>query len=319
MSTIQLSIVVPVYNAAPFIEQTLGVLVDQLGTDAPCVEVIVVDDGSQDATRSIIERCFAAALKSGAVKLLVQPNRGVSAARNLGIDQARGAFISFVDADDYVLPGYIPTLLVALGSGADIVEFGLRTFVESVGETAAGTTLYSNSRFGHHPVSAVIDHVFGVARWYSWTRAFRAALFDGIRFPVGVRFCEDLMTLPDLYEKARTVLALSDALYAYRSNPVSATYNVRPDYVPNLHAYYETIPRERLRRHDYLRMAVAYSIYSCQRKAGELTPLPATMASDMRRMRLRPSVYRHIPPRRIAIQLYPAVFNALQRVAKVFR
>ena len=322
MSAIKLSIIVPVYNAAPFIEQTLGTLVAQLGTDfehSPCVEVIVIDDGSQDASRSIIEERFSPVIETGALKFHVQANQGVSAARNAGIALAQGQFIGFVDADDYVLPGYIPTLLLALESGADIVEFGLKTFVSSLDEARAGKTLYSNRRFGLHPVAAVVDHVFGVARWYSCTRVFRASLFDGIRFPVGVRFCEDLMTLPDLYEKARTVLALPDALYAYRSNPASATFNVRPDYIPNLQAYYDTIPAGRLRRHNFLRMAVAYSVYSCLRKSSKQTVLPPTMARDMRRMRFSPAVYRHIDPRRIVIQLYPTAFGMLQRVVRVFR
>lgn len=316
MSMKTLSVIVPVYNGASYIRESLGSLIDQANGD---VEVIVVDDGSLDETSPIIRQCFAAALDNGTLRLLEQANQGVSEARNHGLDQAKGRFIGFMDADDFVLPGYVLKIIESIRLDVDVIEFGFRTFVNSVDECRVGKTLYSNDRFGVNDMPDVIDRAYGLSRWYPWSRVFRASLFDGIRFPVGVRFCEDLMTIPLLYEKSTRQLGLSEALYGYRTNPSSATFNVRPDYVGNLEQFYRRIPRQRLARHDYLRMSVAYAIHSCKAKAGDESALPAEMADDMRRLRFSPSVYRHVQPRRIALQLYPSTYKLIQRLARVFR
>lgn len=315
MST-TLSIIVPVYNGATYIKESVGSLLDQL---TPELEVIVVNDGSLDETSRILNEGFGQYIESGQLKLIEQENQGVSAARNHGLDLANGRYIGFVDSDDHILPGYVQKILDHTRSGTDIVEFGFRTFVTSPDEALLGKIHYSNDRFGIHQTSDVANRVYGLARWYPWTRVFRASLFDGIRFPVSVRFCEDLMTIPFLYEKSRTVLGLQDALYGYRENPAGATLNIRSDYVPNLERFYASIPAQKTTRNDYLRMAVAYAIYSCQTKAGEKPELSSNMVMDMRRLRYLPSIYRDINPRRIAMQLYPSSYQLAKRFARLFR
>ena len=315
MST-TLSIIVPVYNGASCIKESVGSLLYQL---TPELEVLVINDGSQDETSQIIKTEFGRHIDSGQLKLIEQENQGVSAARNHGLDQASGRYIGFVDSDDHVLPGYVQKVLDHTRSGTDIVEFGFRTFVTSPDEALLGTIHYSNDRFGIYQTSDVANRVYGIARWYPWTRVFRASLFEGIRFPVSVRFCEDLMTIPFLYEKSRTVLGLRDALYGYRENPAGATFNIRPDYVLNLERFYASIPAQKTTRNDYLRMAVAYAIYSCRTKAGEKPDLSTNMVKDMRRLRYMPSVYRDIDPRRIAMQLYPSSYQLAKRLARLFR
>ncbi|OGO45949.1 MAG: hypothetical protein A2Z30_07850 [Chloroflexi bacterium RBG_16_64_43] len=90
------SVVVPAYNAARFVGQAILSAQDQ---SLPPLEIIVVDDGSDDQTVAVVEREFPQ------VRLLTQMHRGVSAARNRGWRAARGALIAFLDADDFFLPG----------------------------------------------------------------------------------------------------------------------------------------------------------------------------------------------------------------------
>lgn len=93
-----LSIIIPIYNAEKYIERCISSLVNQSLKD---IEIVLVNDGSTDSSFSL---CKAWELKDKRIKLISQINSGVSAARNLGIRNATGKFIMFVDSDDYMLP-----------------------------------------------------------------------------------------------------------------------------------------------------------------------------------------------------------------------
>lgn len=93
-----ISIVIPAFNAAPVLGETLRSVRQQ---DYPLFEAIVVDDGSTDATASVAR---AVAAEDPRFRVLTQTNRGISAARNAGVAAARGAWIAFLDADDVWFP-----------------------------------------------------------------------------------------------------------------------------------------------------------------------------------------------------------------------
>jgi glycosyltransferase involved in cell wall biosynthesis len=94
----KISVIIPAYNAAAYIERAIGSVLAQT---RPADEIIVVDDGSKDNTADIV-RSFA-----DKVKLISQANAGVSAARNAGIRAATGDWIAFLDADDEWLPDFL--------------------------------------------------------------------------------------------------------------------------------------------------------------------------------------------------------------------
>lgn len=100
----QISVIVPVYNAEKFLRKTVSGIQAQTDNN---YEIILVNDGSQDNSLSIC-REFASA--DPRVRVVDQPNRGVSAARNAGIAAAHGTFISFVDSDDIVKPSMVADL-----------------------------------------------------------------------------------------------------------------------------------------------------------------------------------------------------------------
>lgn len=96
MENIRLSVIIPAFNAAPYIEETLRSVLAQ-GIDT--MEVIVVDDGSTDATADLVR-----GLADPRIHLTTQMNAGVCAARNTGLERARGTYITFLDADDAMEP-----------------------------------------------------------------------------------------------------------------------------------------------------------------------------------------------------------------------
>lgn len=112
-----LSLVIPVYNVAPFLDQFLASIVAQ---DLNGMEIVVVDDGSTDACPEILARYAASCPR---MRVIRQDNGGLSAARNTGLDHARGEYIAFADSDDYVDPGYYRDLLtLAQTHGLDMAH-----------------------------------------------------------------------------------------------------------------------------------------------------------------------------------------------------
>ena len=114
MSELLLSVIVPVYNAAATLEKCAASVLDQ----APgAAELILVDDGSADDSPALCDRLAA---QDGRVRVIHQKNGGASAARNAGLAAAKGRYVQFVDADDWVNPGLYDAALPPLEEGADV-------------------------------------------------------------------------------------------------------------------------------------------------------------------------------------------------------
>jgi glycosyltransferase involved in cell wall biosynthesis len=105
-----LSIIMPAWNAERFIGDALGSLLGQTGVD---VEVVIIDDGSSDNTAAIASDIGR---RAPAVRLIGIPHGGVTAARNRGLAEARGRYITFLDADDLCPPGKLARQVAALAA-----------------------------------------------------------------------------------------------------------------------------------------------------------------------------------------------------------
>lgn len=110
----KLSLIIPCYNVAPYVERAVQSVLDQEFSDW---ELLLVDDGSTDETLSILQ---SLSKKDCRIRVIAQANRGVSAARNAGLRQARGEYVQFIDADDYISP-YGD---VERWNGNDVVVYG---------------------------------------------------------------------------------------------------------------------------------------------------------------------------------------------------
>lgn len=101
----KISVIVPIYNVEPYLRKCIDSILNQEFTD---FELLLVDDGSTDASGII---CDEYALKDTRTKVFHTSNRGVSAARNLGMDEAESEWICFVDSDDWVEPNYLSSFM----------------------------------------------------------------------------------------------------------------------------------------------------------------------------------------------------------------
>lgn len=303
--TTKLSIIVPVYNGEQYIESCLRSATQQLTAE---IELIVVNDGSSDATDHIITTAFQAYIDSGQLVYLPTANFGVSAARNRGLDHATGAYVSFLDADDLLHASYVQTILAATVETPNIIEFGYRS-IDQHGNTIK-SDCFAHTQFGRHADGAITDAVFSACLWYPFLRAFKRSLFEKIRFPVGVRFCEDVMTLSEIYKQGGEILSLPQVLYDYRCNPAGATFNTKADYATNLIDFYRTVMPDQSFANKALKINLAYAIRGClSRTTDPLGRMPKDIENDVRRLVLAPRLLFCVRGRFVIFALFgPALF-----------
>ncbi len=189
-----------------------------LGQSERDLELIVVDDGSTDRSAAI---CREEAAGDARVTLLAQDNRGLSAARNAGLDRARGRWVTFIDSDDTLSPDTLQEVFAAIGArhaGADLVEYPAFVYL-------------GNPRKERLLRLADRDYTSARAYWlgakaynhcYAWNKFYRRELFSGVRFPPG-RLFEDAWTLPRLLARCRRVATVDAGLYNYNWNPHGIT------------------------------------------------------------------------------------------------
>lgn len=212
------TVVVPVHNVAPYLDECLRSIAAQ-SHDA--LEIILVDDGSTDGSEAT---CDEWAARDKRFRVIHQPAQGSSVARNVGIDVARGDYLTFVDSDDLLSPWLVSTLLAAAEqTGAEItlgeqVDFG-------DGQTPAFT------KGATVTVSSAHDELFGIVcvrpQWGPSAKLFTQELVsDGPRFMEGLLH-QDLAFTPRIFERAVRAARTDAVVYGHRLRPGSVTDTVQ--------------------------------------------------------------------------------------------
>ena len=205
------SIIVPIFNVAPYLDEALDSVVSQTYRD---LEVIVVDDGSTDGSG---EMCEAWVSRDPRVKVVHQPNGGLSRARNVGLDLASGDAVAFLDSDDAWLPDFVERMAAGMeGSRADVVACRYAMLHE--GEWAGLLTRPPEPRLASGTYSrdgALRALASGGLDNHVWDKLYRRSLWDGVRFPEG-RVYEDVATTYRVLDRCGGLLMLDDALCLYR-------------------------------------------------------------------------------------------------------
>lgn len=207
----KVSIILPVYNKAQYIELILDDIVGQTFIDFEC---IVIDDGSTDISGKI---CDTFAAKDNRFRVFHIPNGGVSHARNLGLEKASGQYITFVDADDHIEPDYLQQLYSDIeNSKADMVIAGLQKFWKDERLPAAVEVPYHGMRQMTQllPEFAVVQQHTGIYG-YSCAKLIRRELTAGIRFSEWLRLAEDFEFYLRVYPKVKTIFFDDRCKYHY--------------------------------------------------------------------------------------------------------
>ena len=222
----KLSVIVPVYKAEQYLRQCVESILKQRFSD---LELLLVDDGSPDGSGAM---CDAFAAEDPRVRVIHKENGGVSTARNAGLDAAQGDYVTFVDSDDYIDAGMYE---IMMAEGTDLV------LCDCMKEYPDRSELYThNIRGGRYsreqmereyfPHLLMMENVEYPATISNCLMLFRRELAEGIRYPVGVRYSEDLLFGARILYRARSFCYLrGQALYHYRMNPQSATHRFVPD------------------------------------------------------------------------------------------
>ena len=204
-----LSVVIPAYNVERYLGECLDSLLAQEFTD---LELVIVDDGSTDATAAIAS---GYADRQPNISVIRTENRGMGAARNLGIERCRGEYLGFADADDIVPPHAYELMMSTLqASGSDFAVGSLTRLVNGARtEPAWLKRPHAQRRLG-----ITLDQWPPIMRnVYACTKIFRRTFWDEhkMRFPEGLRY-EDQVGMTEAYLRARAFDIVRRPVYVWR-------------------------------------------------------------------------------------------------------
>lgn len=203
-----ISIIVPCYNTKDYIEQCLDSLIHQSYKN---LEIILVNDGSTDDTDAKIQPY----LSDDRIRYIIQENKGLSGARNTGLDIMKGEYVCFVDSDDFLHKDYVKTLyenLIKTDADISISDFLLYyddapIYIETL---PVEETLDVKSRDeGMDCINTNYRYIL------AWNKLYKAYIFDNIRYPLG-KLHEDEFVAHHIFYKAKKSVITSKKLYSYR-------------------------------------------------------------------------------------------------------
>lgn len=205
-----ISVIVPVYRVEKYLPACIDSILNQTFTD---FELILVDDGSPDRCPAI---CDEAAERDARVRVIHQANAGLSAARNAGIEAAHGAWLSFVDSDDYIAPHFCEKLYqTAQRTNADCVMCSVQNVDESGKLIDSALMRVADEVKTGREVLRKIGRDDVTPYLTAWNKLYRRKLFNTLRYPAG-RQNEDVFVFAELFCQVQRAVCVAEPLYFYR-------------------------------------------------------------------------------------------------------
>lgn len=304
-----ISIIVPIYNVATYLSACIESILQQTVED---LQIILVDDGSTDKSGSI---CDEYATKDVRVEVIHKKNEGLSAARNAGLQKAKGEYITFVDGDDYIHPQALEVLLTSLHSTThsftmilpeyvsekrtDFSEINLTQFaVRVLSKDNLLKSLFLERGQQRIPYQAV------------WNKLYRKELLDGLMFKDVVS--EDTEFNVQVCCRSTSALLIAAPLYYYVQRPssiVHTRWNAKNlgelDMIINC---YETLPKNDTLTRAYCLERIYRTVLACRHNARNVSRdclyLAERKIKEAKKKTLRDFVHNpHIPLNRKAAEL----------------
>ena len=252
-----ISVVVPVYNVEQYLRRCLDSLVNQTYS---ALEIILVDDGAKDNSPVI---CDEYAAKDPRVKVIHKENGGVSSARNRGIDEATGEWVSFVDADDFVHLTFFEELVKEAENAVQIVACGYERFTEDEDKTEVKSKDFTVYRKPFWEVMQGGEK----EKYIVCARIFKRELLSNFRFRGGIKYGEDALFNRRLAAENPDVgfCYIDLPLYFYYARSDSAVTKLsHKDFEAALEAYceYFSEKNERCKAKDFYAVTVLKTLFA---------------------------------------------------------
>lgn len=209
MNKVKITIIVPVYNAEEYLDRCMNSILDQ---EFSSYEVILVDDGSTDASGLICDRYSGTDPRFITVH---QKNSGVSAARNAGLNLAQGEYVMFLDSDDALLP-YALDELMSNSNDEDVIIGGYGVFIENVPKKEIkpkATVSYKGSQYPHFFQDNILRNCEMLDS--PWAKLFKRKVIGKTRFSEQLNYAEDKLFVFEVLAKSSSVMTVSSAVYGY--------------------------------------------------------------------------------------------------------
>lgn len=212
------SIIMPVYNSEQFLARSIHSVINQTYEN---IELICIDDGSVDLSLNILNKIKREFPKKR-IKVISQKNLGPAAARNKGLDKAKGKYVAFLDSDDFIeLDTYAKLVNTAMKTDADIVVFGGLMFPDNVSENQWIVTklttpdrVYNTADAGKKALLAEES-----SKPFIWQHFIKRELIESnpqLRMNENFKLGEDQIFIFSYFPRAKKVVYISDKLYRYR-------------------------------------------------------------------------------------------------------
>ena len=215
------SVIIPVYNVAPYLREALDSVIHQTYR---FLQILIIDDGSTDGSGSVCDEY----LVDPRVTVIHQENRGLSNARNVGLDLVTGEYVCFLDPDDVFHPGFIEELLKIMLSEHPDIAVCKYTVIATTGKTqkkkrqSYGPRLKQGKYGRIDSLRALVDGRLNAA---VWNKLYRKEIWNNIRFPEGHNY-EGTDTSFRILDICDTVYVTDKQLYYYRKRPGSITQTI---------------------------------------------------------------------------------------------
>ncbi|MBR3602626.1 MAG: glycosyltransferase [Lachnospiraceae bacterium] len=247
MGNILVSVVIPMYNVEKYLRECLNSVLSQTISN---IEIICVDDGSSDKS---VDICKEYIKKDNRVKLLTQKNSGPSKARNRGIEEATGKWISFVDADDW-LENNMLERLISVSEDSDIVisnyYINMSNSKEKVNiKLDENKQIWDKERINielrKFLCKGIKEYNPYLAIGAPWARIYKLSLIKehNIIFPLNVRRTEDGIFNMHMFENAKKIIYLNEPLYHYRLLTDSLSHKMSSDIIKYTEADVEEVKK----------------------------------------------------------------------------
>ena len=228
-----ISIVIPIYNAEKYLEQCLNSIKNQTYKN---FEVIMVNDGSKDESETICKRFLE---YDARFRYFTKENGGVSSARNLGLDNVKGDFITFIDSDDWIAEKHLELLINSIKkTNSDIVVSCYKEFDNNIDTyytivyTKQEKNLLNFEKMNRDDFLTIFPKLMSINVCFNnaVAKLFRKELVNNLRFDTSIKYGEDLDFYFSLYLNVESVSYVDELTYVYRIHGDSTTSNFNQEY-----------------------------------------------------------------------------------------